>query len=149
MFNLTFPKYEFRLKKIEEKRFIFDEIRKKYIEFTPEEWVRQNCVKFLIDKKKYFSHLISIEKTIKLNGLTKRFDIIAYDIFGNVDLLVECKAPNIIIDQKSFDQIITYDKVINAKYLMLTNGIINYYCEINKIDNKINFLKDIPVYKWN
>tara|TARA_B100001175_G_scaffold128068_1_gene108965 strand:- start:1254 stop:1697 length:444 start_codon:yes stop_codon:yes gene_type:complete len=147
MFNLTFPKYEFRLKKIEEKRFIFDEIRKKYIEFTPEEWVRQNCVKFLIDKKKYFSHLISIEKTIKLNGLTKRFDIIAYDIFGNVDLLVECKAPNIIIDQKSFDQIITYDKVINAKYLMLTNGIINYYCEINKIDNKINFLKDIPVYK--
>ena len=147
MFNLTFPKYEFRLKKIEEKRFIFDEIRKKYIEFTPEEWVRQNCVKFLIDQKKYFSHLISIEKTIKLNGLTKRFDIIAYDIFGNVDLLVECKAPNIIIDQKSFDQIITYDKVINAKYLMLTNGIINYYCEINKIDNKINFLKDIPVYK--
>ena len=129
MFNLTFPKYEFRLKKIEEKRFIFDEIRKKYIEFTPEEWVRQNCVKFLIDKKKYFSHLISIEKTIKLNGLTKRFDIIAYDIFGNVDLLVECKAPNIIIDQKSFDQIITYDKVINAKYLMLTNGIINYYCD--------------------
>jgi|TARA_Y100000739_G_C20613688_1_gene470407 hypothetical protein len=147
MFNLTFPKYEFRLKKIEEKRFIFDEIRKKYIEFTPEEWVRQNCVKFLIDKKKYFSHLISIEKTIKLNGLTKRFDIIAYDIFGNVDLLVECKAPNIIIDQKSFDQIITYDKVINAKYLMLTNGIINYYCEVNKIDKKINFLKDIPVYK--
>ncbi|MAP99229.1 MAG: restriction endonuclease subunit R [Flavobacteriaceae bacterium] len=147
MFNLTFPKYEFRLKKIEEKRFIFDEIRKKYIEFTPEEWVRQNCVKFLIDQKKYFSHLISIEKTIKLNGLTKRFDIIAYDIFGNVDLLVECKAPNIIIDQKSFDQIITYDKVINAKYLMLTNGIINYYCEVNKIDKKINFLKDIPVYK--
>lgn len=147
MLELSFPKYEFRLKKIEEKRFIFDEIRKKYIEFTPEEWVRQNCVKFLIDKKKYFSHLISIEKTIKLNGLTKRFDIIAYDIFGNVDLLVECKAPNIIIDQKSFDQIITYDKVINAKYLMLTNGIINYYCEINKIDNKINFLKDIPVYK--
>ena len=147
MFNLPSPKYEFRLKKIEEKRFIFDEIRKKYIEFTPEEWVRQNCVKFLIDKKKYFSHLISIEKTIKLNGLTKRFDIIAYDIFGNVDLLVECKAPNIIIDQKSFDQIITYDKVINAKYLMLTNGIINYYCEVNKIDKKINFLKDIPVYK--
>ena len=89
----------------------------------------------------------AIEKTIKLNGLTKRFDIIAYDIFGNVDLLVECKAPNIIIDQKSFDQIITYDKVINAKYLMLTNGIINYYCEVNKIDKKINFLKDIPVYK--
>lgn len=147
MLELSFPKYEFRLKKIEEKRFIFDEIRKKYIEFTPEEWVRQNCVKFLIDKKKYFSHLISIEKTIKLNGLTKRFDIIAYDIFGNVDLLVECKAPNIIIDQKSFDQIITYDKVINAKYLMLTNGIINYYCEVNKIDKKINFLKDIPVYK--
>ena len=147
MLELSFPKYEFRLKKNDEKRFIFDEIRKKYIELTPEEWVRQNCVKFLIKEKNFKSQLISIEKKIILNKLTKRFDIIAHDNYGKPNLLVECKAPNIIINQKSFDQIIGYNKVIDAKYLMLTNGIIHYYCRINKIDSKIDFLKEIPNYK--
>ena len=147
MLELSFPKYEFRLKKNDEKRFIFDEIRKKYIELTPEEWVRQNCIKFLIKEKKFKKHLISIEKKITLNKLIKRFDIIAHDNYGKPNLLVECKAPNIIINQKSFDQIIGYNKVIDAKYLMLTNGIIHYYCRINKIDGKIDFLKEIPNYK--
>ena len=147
MLELSFPKYEFRLKKNDEKRFIFDEIRKKYIELTSEEWVRQNCIKFLIKEKKYKRQLISIEKKIILNNLTKRFDIIAHDNYGKPNLLVECKAPNIIINQKTFDQIISYNKVIDAKYLMLTNGIIHYYCRINKIDCKIDFLKEIPNYK--
>ena len=147
MLELSFPKYEFRLKKNDEKRFIFDEIRKKYIELTPEEWVRQNCIKFLVKEKKFKKNLISIEKKITLNKLIKRFDIIAHDNYGKPNLLVECKAPNIIINQKSFDQIITYNKVIDAKYLMLTNGIIHYYCRINKTDGKIDFLKEIPNYK--
>ena len=147
MLELSFPKYEFTLKKNDEKRFIFDEIRKKYIELTPEEWVRQNCIKFLIKEKKFKKHLISIEKKITLNKLIKRFDIIAHDNYGKPNLLVECKAPNIVINQKSFDQIIGYNKVIDAKYLMLTNGIIHYYCRINKTDGKIDFLKEIPNYK--
>ena len=147
MLKLSFPNYEFRLKKIDEKRFIFDEIRKKYIELTAEEWVTQNCIKFLINEKKYKSQLIAVEKKIILNNLTKRFDIIAYDINGNPNLLVECKAPNIAIRQETFDQILSYNRVINSKYLMITNGIIHYYCKIDNIDNKINFLKDIPNYK--
>ena len=147
MLKLSFPNYEFRLKKIDEKRFIFDEIRKKYIELTAEEWVRQNCIKFLINEKKYKSQLIAVEKKIILNNLTKRFDIIAYDNNGDPNLLVECKAPNIAIRQETFDQILSYNKVINSKYLMITNGIIHYYCKIDNIDNKINFLKDIPNYK--
>ena len=147
MLKLSFPNYEFRLKKIDEKRFIFDEIRKKYIELTAEEWVRQNCVKFLINEKKYKSQLIAVEKKIILNNLTKRFDIIAYDNNGDPNLLVECKAPNIAIRQETFDQILSYNRVINSKYLMITNGIIHYYCKIDNIDNKINFLKDIPNYK--
>ena len=147
MLKLTFPNYEFRLKKIDEKRFIFDEIRKKYIELTAEEWVRQNCIKFLINEKKYKSQLIAVEKKIILNNLTKRFDIIAYDNNGDPNLLVECKAPNIAIRQETFDQILSYNRVINSKYLMITNGIIHYYCKIDNIDNKINFLKDIPNYK--
>ena len=147
MLKLSFPNYEFRLKKIDEKRFIFDEIRKKYIELTAEEWVRQNCIKFLINEKKYKSQLIAVEKKIILNNLTKRFDIIAYDNNGDPNLLVECKAPNIAIRQETFDQILSYNRVINSKYLMITNGIIHYYCKIDNIDNKINFLKDIPHYK--
>ena len=147
MLKLSFPNYEFRLKKIDEKRFIFDEIRKKYIELTAEEWVRQNCIKFQKKKKKYKSQLIAVEKKIILNNLTKRFDIIAYDNNGDPNLLVECKAPNIAIRQETFDQILSYNRVINSKYLMITNGIIHYYCKIDNIDNKINFLKDIPNYK--
>ena len=147
MLKLSFPNYEFRLKKIDEKRFIFDEIRKKYIELTAEEWVRQNCIKYLINEKKYKSQLIAVEKKIILNNLTKRFDVIAYDNNGDPNLLVECKAPNIAIKQDTFDQILSYNRVINSKYLMITNGIIHYYCKIDNIDNKINFLKDIPNYK--
>ena len=148
MLNLSFPNYEFRLKEINQKRFIFDEIRKKYIELTPEEWVRQNCVKFLINDRKFKRNLISIEKRIKLNNTVKRFDILVHDNYGNCNLLVECKAPNVKINQDSFDQILRYNQVINAKFLMITNGIINYYCKINKLQNKIEFLKNIPVYKW-
>ena len=147
MLNLSFPNYEFRLKEINQKRFIFDEIRKKYIELTPEEWVRQNCVKFLINDRKFKRNLISIEKRIKLNNTVKRFDILVHDNYGNCKLLVECKAPNVKINQDSFDQILRYNQVINAKFLMITNGIINYYCKINKLQNKIEFLKNIPVYK--
>ena len=88
-----------------------------------------------------------MKKKIILNNLTKRFDIIAYDNNGDPNLLVECKAPNIAIRQETFDQILSYNRVINSKYLMITNGIIHYYCKIDNIDNKINFLKDIPNYK--
>ena len=146
MLKLSFPNYEFRLKKIDEKRFIFDEIRKKYIELTAEEWVRQNCIKFLINEKKYKSQLIAVEKKIILNNLTKRFDIIAYDNNGDPNLLVECKAPNIAIRQETFDQILSYNRVINSKYLMITNGIIHYYCKIDNIDNKIKVSQIRGVY---
>ena len=147
MLDLSFPNYEFRLKEINQKRFIFDEIRKKYIELTPEEWVRQNCVKFLINEKKFKKNLISIEKKIQLNNTTKRFDILVHDIKGECILLVECKAPNVKINQESFDQILRYNQVVNAKFLMLTNGIIHYYCRINNDKKNIEFLKEIPVNK--
>ena len=147
MLDLSFPNYEFRLKEINQKRFIFDEIRKKYIELTPEEWVRQNCIKFLINEKKFKKNLISIEKKIQLNNTTKRFDILVHDINGGYVLLVECKAPNIKINQESFDQILRYNQVIKAEFLMVTNGIIHYYCRINNDKKNIEFLKEIPVNK--
>ena len=144
MLELSFPNYEFRLKKINQKRFIFDEIRKKYVHLTPEEWVRQNCLKFLVFEKKFEKKLISVEKEIKLNNTRKRFDILVYENDGSCFLLVECKAPNIKINQNSFDQILRYNQEINAKFLMLTNGIIHYYCMIDNFKKKIKFLNEIP-----
>ena len=114
---------------------------------TPEEWVRQNCIRFLEKEKKFNKSLIAVEKKVNLNNTTKRFDILVYDNDGSCVLLVECKAPNIKIKQNSFDQIIRYNQAINAKFLMVTNGIIHYYCKIDNIRSKIEFLKEIPSNK--
>ena len=94
-----------------------------------------------------FKAKISIEKKIQLNNTTKRFDILVHDIDGGCILLVECKAPNIKINQESFDQILRYNQVVNAEFLMVTNGIIHYYCRINNNQKNIEFLKEIPVNK--
>tara|TARA_B100001027_G_scaffold180464_1_gene131894 strand:+ start:1134 stop:1574 length:441 start_codon:yes stop_codon:yes gene_type:complete len=144
MKKLNFPNYEFRLKKEGQKRFIFDLIRKKYIQLSSEEWVRQNCIRFLIEEKKISRFSIAIEKEIEFNGLKKRFDIVSYSSEGNINLLVECKAPNVEINQKTFNQILIYNKILKSKYLMVTNGINHYYCKINKQRNNIKFLANFP-----
>ena len=144
MIKLNFPNYEFRLKKEGQKRFIFDLIRKKYVQLTLEEWVRQNCIRFLIEKKKISRFSIAIEKEIKFNGIKKRFDIVSYSNEGKINLLVECKAPNIEISQKTFDQILVYNKILKSKYLMVTNGINHYYCTVNDEENNIKFLANFP-----
>ena len=105
MLQLNFPNYTFKIKNIENEDYIFDEIRKKYIKLTKEEWVRQNCVNFLVKEKKFPQVLINVEKTLKINKLSKRYDIVVYNSDGSIKLLVECKSPEIKITQKTFDQI--------------------------------------------
>lgn len=145
MKRLNFPNYEFRLKKEGQKRFIFDLIRKKYVQLSSEEWVRQNCIRFLIEEKRISKFSIAIEKEIEFNGIKKRFDIVSYSSEGKINLLVECKAPNIEINQKTFDQILIYNKILKSKYLMVTNGINHYYCKINEDRNNIKFLANFPL----
>lgn len=145
MKRLNFPNYEFRLKKEGQKRFIFDLIRKKYVQLSSEEWVRQNCIRFLIEEKGISKFSIAIEKEIEFNGIKKRFDIVSYSSEGKINLLVECKAPNIEINQKTFDQILIYNKILKSKYLMVTNGINHYYCKINKDRNNIKFFDNFPL----
>ena len=145
MKRLNFPNYEFRLKKEGQKRFIFDLIRKKYVQLSSEEWVRQNCIRFLIEEKRISKFSIAIEKEIEFNGIKKRFDIVSYSSEGKINLLVECKAPNIEINQKTFDQILIYNKILKSKYLMVTNGINHYYCRINEDSNNIKFLANFPL----
>lgn len=147
MQKLNFPEYRFRFKNSENKVSIFDRIRKKFIILTPEEWVRQHTVQYLIEEKKYPESLINVEKLIQLNGLNKRYDIIIFNPDGSIFLIVECKSTRIKITQEVFDQIARYNLALDSEYLMITNGIEHYYCQMNYIDKQYTFLKDIPNYK--
>tara|TARA_R100001369_G_scaffold90003_1_gene128363 strand:+ start:1924 stop:2364 length:441 start_codon:yes stop_codon:yes gene_type:complete len=145
MHQLNFPKYQFRFKSSENKTLIFDEIRKKFIILTPEEWVRQHVVQFLISEKKYPKSLINVEKQLKVKDTVKRYDVVVYNRDGNIFLIVECKAPSIPITQQTFDQIARYNLVANATYLMVTNGLEHYYCQMDYENEKYIFLRDLPV----
>ncbi|WP_405570880.1 type I restriction enzyme HsdR N-terminal domain-containing protein [Winogradskyella sp. Asnod2-B02-A] len=147
--ELNFPKFEYRFKSTENKVSIFDVIRKKFIILQPEEWVRQHCVHYLINDKKYPKSLINVEKELTINGLKKRYDIVIFNSDGSIFLIVECKSHNIKIDQTTFDQIARYNLVLNATYLMVTNGLNHYYCEMDMQNERYSFLKTIPDYKSN
>ena len=144
MQQLNFPIYQFRFKNSENKVSIFDSIRKRFIVLTPEEWVRQHVVNYLIEEKKYPKSYINVEKLIKINTLTKRYDIVVFEPDGSIFLLVECKAPKIKINQDTFDQIARYNMVLKAKYLMVTNGLNHYFCEMDFENQKYNFLENLP-----
>ena len=146
MQQLEFPAFSFRVKNSENKIRIFDIIRKKFVVLTPEEWVRQHVVHFLITTHNYPKSLINVEKVIKINGLTKRYDIVVYKPNGELFLLVECKAPSIKISQKTFDQIAQYNLELNADYLMVTNGLQHYYCQINYTEKNYHFIPKVPIY---
>lgn len=143
---LEFPTYAFRFKNTENKVAIFDCIRKKFIILTPEEWVRQHTVHYLIQEKKYPKTLINVEKKVTINGMDKRYDIVIFNSDGSIHLIVECKAPKITIDQKAFDQIARYNLQLNATYLMITNGLSHYYCQMDYTQQQYHFLQDIPEY---
>ena len=144
MQELNFPKYTFRFKSSENKLAVFDEIRKKFILLTPEEWVRQNVVQYLLNEKKYPKSLTNVEKVIKVNDLTKRYDIVVYNPNGSIFLLVECKAPNIKITQETFNQIARYNLVLKAEHLMVTNGLDHYFCKMDFENEKYIFLEELP-----
>ena len=141
---LNFPPYHFRLKSTENSTYIFDVIRKKFVVLQPEEWVRQHIVHFLMLTKGYPKSLINVEKQLIINGLRKRYDIIVFTPQGKIDVLVECKAPDVKITQNVFDQIAIYNSKAEADYLMVSNGINHYYCQMDHLTEKYTFLEDIP-----
>ncbi len=146
MTNLNLPKYSFRIKNKENKLYIFDRIRKKDLILTDEEWVRQNFVSFLHEDKKYPLSLIAIEKQCLVNELTKRTDILVFDKSGAPHIIVECKAMHVKISQDVFDQIARYNMTLKAKYLVVTNGLEHYYCQMNHDLKQYDFLKELPNY---
>jgi hypothetical protein len=147
MIPLNLPKYQIKLKEEDNKVFIFDIIRKKYLQLTPEEWVRQNFIQFLTEEKKYPKSLFSIEKGIKVSNTQKRVDIAIFNKNKQIEVLIECKAPEVKITQKAFDQIARYNLTLNAKYLVVTNGLSHFYAMMDNKNKKYIFLKELPVYK--
>lgn len=129
------------------KKEIFDSIRKRFVVLTPEEWVRQHFIQFLLNELHVPASLIGVETSLKYNGLSKRSDIVVYDRKGKPAMAIECKASTVKIDQKVFDQLARYNMVLNVSYLVVTNGMAHYCCQINKLDGSYSFLQEIPPFE--
>lgn len=142
--ELNLPSYPAKIVAREGKNYIYDEIRKKEIVLTPEEWVRQNFIHFLINYHNYSKNYIKIEKQIKVNDRLKRFDGLVYDKNGNPIVLIECKAPEVKITQATFSQIATYNMTLQVPYLIVTNGMNHFICEIDFENNTYHYLSEIP-----
>lgn len=147
MEQLNFKTYPFRLKKVDNKIFIFDDIRKKFVVLQPEEWVRQHVIRFLIEEKNYPQSLINVEKELTINGLTKRYDVVVFSKSGDIFLIVECKASSVPITQIVFDQIARYNLALKSQFLMVTNGLQHYFCQTDYQNNKYVFLKGLPDFR--
>ncbi|MEM8568355.1 MAG: type I restriction enzyme HsdR N-terminal domain-containing protein [Bacteroidota bacterium] len=147
MTRLNLPEVEFKIREKEENHEIFDVIRKKYIHLTPEEWVRQHFIHYLISHLNYPRSLIKVESGLIYNTLVKRSDILAYSSDGKPLLLVECKSFKKPINQGTLVQATTYNKMISAPYLALTNGL-NHFCYTQK-EGTYTSLKEIPTYGCN
>ena len=144
MERLNFPPSAVQLKNKENKPLVFDQIRKKWLRCTPEEWVRVHCINYLIHTLNYPASWIKVENEIKLYNTSKRFDIMVVNpIRGNL-LLVECKAPSVKIDQQVFDQIARYNLEAKSQYMMLTNGMNHYFCTMDYTNQRYHFIKELP-----
>ncbi|RFZ82376.1 restriction endonuclease subunit R [Mucilaginibacter terrenus] len=143
---LNLPPYPFKLTEANGQLTLFDELRKRKIVLTPEEWVRQHFVQFLIKEKLYPKSLIKLEGGLKLHGMAKRTDIVVHNSSGEKILLVECKAPAINISQATFDQAARYNMVHKVKLLAVSNGLQHYYCRIDHENKSYTFLEELPFY---
>ncbi len=141
---LNLPSYPFKIIEREGKYYIFDFIRKKELLLSPEEWVRQHFVHYLILEKGISKNYISLEKGLQLHDLKKRTDILVFDENTMPNILVECKAPHVKITQAVFDQAARYNMVYNVKYLVVTNGLEHYFCEMDYECESYRFIEDLP-----
>jgi hypothetical protein len=125
MISIAYPAFPFRIKEEEGREFIFDELRKQWLRLTPEEWVRQNFLQYLVQVKKYPASMVAIEKEIRLGELKKRFDILVYDVQHSPWLMVECKGMDVPLTEMVLQQALRYNMAVPVQYLVITNG---HYC---------------------
>ncbi|MGM1429066.1 type I restriction enzyme HsdR N-terminal domain-containing protein [Sphingobacterium lactis] len=143
---LNLPPFPARISKKHEQYFIFDELRKKHLLLTPEEWVRQHWVSHLNKTYQYPYPLMKIEGGLQLNTLQKRSDLVIYNQKGERVLLAEFKAPSVKITEKTFEQIANYNSIYKIPLLLVSNGIEHYFCKINFDQGDFSFLKELPSF---
>lgn len=145
MYKLNLPEFNLAIRKEGGKVLIFDMIRKKYVVLTPEEWVRQHFIHYLIEHLNYPKSLFRIEGSLTYNKLQKRSDIVIHTREGKPWMLIECKAPNIKLSQKAFNQVSVYNMTIGARYVAVTNGMVQY-CFESKGAGEINHQTEFPAF---
>ena len=146
MLSLNLPAFDAKIIVKNGKNVIFDSIRRRYVALTPEEWVRQHFVNFLIAHKGYPRELMANEVPITLNGTKKRCDTVLYKRDLSARMIIEYKAPDVEITQAVFNQIMRYNMVLRVEYLVISNGIQHFCCQMDYVNNRYNFLQDIPDY---
>ena len=144
---LNLPTFDAKIKKTTEGFKIFDSLRRKYVVLTPEEWVRQHFVNYLITEKGYPASRIANEASIKLHSLNKRCDTIVYDHHLEPLMIVEYKEPKVTITQQVFDQIARYNSSLKVRYLVVSNGINHYCCRMDYEKMSVEYLPEIPTYE--
>lgn len=142
MIKIEYPAYSPKIKKEDEREFIFDEVRKRWVSLTPEEWVRQNILQYLIHVKKYSPALIAVEKEIQLGELKKRFDIVVYDQQARPRMVIECKEMRVALDKMVMDQVLRYNITLQVPYLVITNG--SYCFAFENINGQLTELTMFP-----
>ena len=146
MRKLNLPLFEFKIKKENNNTIIFDQIRKKWIILTPEEWVRQNFISYILDKN-YPKSLINCEKVFFINKVTKRYDFVVYDSSGDVEILVECISYDVNLIKEHFDQVMRYNLELKSKYVIVTNGLRHFYFEFDEYEKIYKQKEDLISYK--
>ena len=144
---LNLPQYTFRIKDKLVRKLIFDGFRRRWVALTPEEWVRQNFVRYLTEEKHFPASLVAIERSLRMNQRDFRTDIVLFSKSGNPLVVVECKAPEVKITQQVFDQIARYNLDLRVNYLIVTNGLVHYCCRFDQSELSYTFLPEIPDYK--
>ena len=138
------PSFEFNVQSKGQSKQIFDLVRRRFVALTPEEWVRQHFIRFMVEFHEYPLSLFAVEKQVVVNGLKQRADVVVYSKEGKPWLIVECKAPNVKIDEDTLHQVVRYNLTLNVPYLVLTNGI-DHFCMEYK-DDAIVYLSGLPVF---
>ncbi|MES2849528.1 MAG: type I restriction enzyme HsdR N-terminal domain-containing protein [Bacteroidota bacterium] len=145
MISIEYPAYQPKIKETAGKEFIFDAVRKKWVVLTPEEWVRQNFLQYLVQVKQYPASLIAVEKEINVADTKKRFDIVVYDKNHQPFMIVECKEMNVEMDNKTLDQVLRYNIALQVPYLVITNG--SYCFGFSIAAGVMSAINELPFFK--
>jgi hypothetical protein len=149
MYQLNLPPFQYKVKSEAQRKLIFDVVRKKYVVLTPEEWVRQHIIHFLLTEKNVPPTLIGVEKGLKILGRNRRVDIVVYNNLGKPALLVECKAPTVTLNPTTLSQAAIYNYGFGTNCIMISNGIQHFHLKIDKEKQQFAWLENLPNYPFS